>query len=126
MLKLLLLAAAFTGPGSSGGNPTVNIASPARGYIFAAPSPTGQKFTPDAEHYDFSLAGFMLDIRRRAYDPALCAATNPVKTVCDRVVVVGRDRQTFELVFTDTGAGAVRMQQLSEQIIQSFTKEFRP
>jgi hypothetical protein len=126
----LLPTVAFGGPGSSGGNPTMMITSTVKNYLFNAAAPTNQRFSDDADAFDFGLAGFTLQITSVPYDPSQCALTNKVKTTCTlsggRILVVFGDQSTFLLRFNDTGVGAGRLGQISAEIVATFSQGSRP
>ena len=121
----LASAAAYGGPGSSGGNPSNVIASLKRNYQFVGPPPLVPKFSSATDSFDFGLAGYRLDVAVQPYDAALCGAVNVVKTVCAQpdgsTLVVFGDHATFHLRFTDTGIGAARLADVAAQISASFT-----
>jgi hypothetical protein len=120
----VVATSSLAGPGNSGGNPNTIVASPARNYVFQGPPPTAPKIDEHGDRYDFGLAGYSLDVTPRPYDPAQCAATNAVKTVCARgptaAVVVFGDHRTFLVTVRDTGIGPARLGLLAPALIESF------
>jgi len=118
---------ALAGPGGSGGNPSIMIASPAKNYLFFAVAPTGQTFSSARDDFAFGLAGFTLAVAPLPYDPSRCAAANGFKTVCaahgsTEATVVFGDHTTFRLRFKDTGIGAARLEQAAAGVVATFSQ----
>lgn len=122
-------SASIAGPGGSIGNARSTINGLGKGYFFQSPYPTDVTITPQKDHYDFGLAGYVSDVTVEPYDPKVCARGTGYKTVCvhesvDLVAlyIVFSDLKVYVIRLHNRGVGLSGLKSIGQDLAFGFTR----